>query len=240
MIDSRFNKLSSLENRWLDICSDGAISLAPDRKVPTCPAGILSTFEMIPSCKREMLAENFISLIDAMHFHFPENIYWDIDALIHSLLKFSLNENKTMTLNRLEKIIDLMKIFGKEGVIRFQYFHDFTYGFDWVKWFQKTSPLIVDESDPFANDFLSYMLKRGKELVVSIANNEQKYQKLAKGVYRNSYSFDRSPDSERKGMVLLRDRNAIPLKVWISETRISYRTDYLKSRESILTDGAFK
>lgn len=238
MKESHQNNLNRLAERWQDICSAGAKSLAVDRKWPRCPSLVLSDFEMLSPKKREMLADHFTTMIETMDCHFPENIYWDIDAMIHSLVKRSVDESESVTLIRLEKIIDLMKIFGKDGVIRFQYFHDFTFGFDWVKWFQKTSPKTVDESDPFACDFLDYMLKRGKELIVSIANNDEKYPKLPADGYRNSYPFDRRPESERRGLALLRDHDAIPLKVWIAEAKISYRMDYLQIRESILAKGA--
>src|SRR5690606_16502376 len=124
-----------------------------------------------------------------------------------------------------------MQVFGCKGVIRFQFFHDFTLGFDWIKWYQKTSPSDPDITDPFAEDFLNYMLCRGKEIISAINQDDLKYPVLERDEYRNSYVFDRTPQFEEKGLKVLREHNAIPLKVWDVHANISLTMDYLKQRE---------
>lgn len=72
--------------------------------------------------------------------NFPENIFWDFDFLVSSMLRQALVANEgAITFLKIfaEKMVSLIEMFGNKTEIRFRYVHDFMYGFEWARWVQK-------------------------------------------------------------------------------------------------------
>ena len=109
-----------------------------------------------------------------------------------------------------------MTLYGMRSPVRFQYVHDFTYGYDWAKWVRR-SPRDRSHVGPFELDFLRYSRRRGHELLALIARDDAEYPSLPDDRPRNVFRFSRDPDEE---ILLLRDlasRDLLPVE--------AYRTD---------------
>ncbi len=166
-----------------------------------------------------ILRDTLLLILDALLHNFPENIFWDFDFIVSSMLKQALlAEDKVDLLENFgKKIVLLMDMFGRESEIRFRYVHDFMYGFEWARWVQK-KPLLRGDSEPFCLDFLDDLLVFGKEILQSIKENDLKYPKISQERYRNPFGFSREPDSERRLFTYLAARECIPVPAWEWDT----------------------
>ncbi len=111
---------------------------------------------------RTFLRDTLQRVLDALLYNFPENIFWDFDFIVSSILKQALlAENKLDLLENVgNKIVLLMDMFGRKSEIRFRYIHDFMYGFDWARWVQK-KPHQRAHLEPFCLDFLDNLINYG-------------------------------------------------------------------------------
>jgi hypothetical protein len=171
------------------------LSLDPRREVPTSFEA-LGRFvaasvddEAVLTAFDQALAE----IVRAVLHHFPNNIFWDFDYLVASLLNQALaskNEIEFITAFHDDMIL-LLELFGRYSKIHFQYLHDFLYGFDWAKWVQK-DPQTRQFTGPFSITYLGYTIDRGRQLLDLIAAGDRTYPRLPDGTYRNAFSFGRS------------------------------------------------
>jgi hypothetical protein len=162
-----------------------------------------------------ILRDTLQRILDALLHNFPENIFWDFDFIVSSMLKQALLADDKV--NFLEdfgnKIVLLMDLFGKDSEIRFRYVHDFMYGFDWARWVQKKPDRRAD-SEPFCLHFLDDLLCKGEEILRSIKEDDVKYPKISVHRYRNPFCFSREPDSEHRLLTHLAARKCIPVAAW--------------------------
>ncbi|MEC4817561.1 MAG: hypothetical protein SAK29_30470 [Scytonema sp. PMC 1069.18] len=162
---------------------------------------------------RETLEHILYALLD----NFPDNIFWDFDFMVRSMLTQALvtEESPGCFLETFgDKVVSLMHMFGKESEIRFRYVHDFIYGFDWAKWVQKDTQnrAIVE---PFSMTFLDCLLARGKEILQLIRVGDTKYHRLTEQQnYRNPFCFSREPDDEFRLLTSLAKKQLIPVATW--------------------------
>ncbi|MBV6621486.1 MAG: hypothetical protein KI793_00795 [Rivularia sp. (in: Bacteria)] len=154
-------------------------------------------------------------VLDALLHNFPENIFWDFDFIVHSLVKLALSaQHKVEILKDFgSKIVLLMAMFGKESEIRFRYVHDFMYGFDWARWVKK-KPKQRANSDPFCIHFLDDLLCKGEEILHSIKKNDAKYPQISGTRYRNPFCFSREPQDEYRLLNYLAACEYIPVAAW--------------------------
>ncbi|MEH2239344.1 MAG: hypothetical protein V7K30_24570 [Nostoc sp.] len=110
------------------------------------------------------LQETLESIVYSQLQNFPENIFWDLDFLVSSMLRQALvaDEGAIAFLKVFgEKMISLTEMFGNKTEMRFRYVHDFIYGFDLARWVQK-EPQKRAQIEPFSLVFLIICLPKGK------------------------------------------------------------------------------
>ncbi|MEH1846927.1 MAG: hypothetical protein V7L25_18510 [Nostoc sp.] len=148
--------------------------------------------------------------------NFPENIFWDFDFLVSSMLRQALNADEgAIPFLKVfgEKMVCLTEMFGNKTEIRFRYVHDFMYGFDWARWVQK-EPQERAHIEPFSPLFLDYLLVKGKELLQRINHGQVVSYKLCDTGYRNPFTFSREPEDEYRLLTYLAEEQLIPVAVW--------------------------
>ncbi|MEH2060461.1 MAG: hypothetical protein V7K97_30910 [Nostoc sp.] len=148
--------------------------------------------------------------------NFPENIFWDFDFLVSSMLRQALiaDEGAVPFLKVFaEKMVCLTKMFGNKTEIRFRYVHDFMYGFEWARWVQK-EPQNRAHVEPFSLVFFDYLLAKGKELLQRINHGQVISYKLCETGYRNPFTFSREPEDEYRLLTYLAEEQLIPVAVW--------------------------
>ncbi|WP_414623296.1 hypothetical protein [Calothrix sp. CCY 0018] len=154
-------------------------------------------------------------ILESSLHNFPENIFWDFDFIVSSMLKQALSSDAPQ--DALEdfgnKIVLLMDMFGRESEIRFRYVHDFMYGFDWARWVKK-KPEQRASSEPFCLHFLDDLLCKGEEILQCIKKDDLKYPQISEKRYRNPFCFSREPKDERCLLTYLADRKCIPVAAW--------------------------
>ncbi|MHC5676320.1 hypothetical protein [Nostoc sp.] len=148
--------------------------------------------------------------------NFPENIFWDFDFLVSSILRQALlaDEGAISFLTVFgEKMVSLTEMFGNKTEMRFRYVHDFIYGFEWARWVQK-EPQKRAHIEPFSLVFLDYLLVKGKELLQRISHGQVTSYKLCDTGYRNPFTFSREPKDEYRLLSYLAEEELIPVAVW--------------------------
>ena len=154
-------------------------------------------------------------ILESLLHNFPENIFWDFDFIVSSMLEQALSS--AVPIDLLEdfgnKIVLLMDMFGRESEIRFRYIHDFMYGFEWARWVKK-KPEQRANSDPFCLHFLDSLLSKGEEILQSIKKDDVKYPQISGKRYRNPFCFSREPEDERCLLTYLAARECIPVAAW--------------------------
>lgn len=162
------------------------------------------------------LEDQMTQIVLSQHDNFPENIFWDLEALFSHLCSLnSSKEQKEFTAN----ILDLHEKYGEKNSINFAYVHDFVYGFDWYRWVKKDFAK-RKKVKPFDLVFLDYLEKRSLELYELIRNNDAKYPSLKSGVKRNPFGFNRSFREEIRLHLKMAELDFIPWKAWLFKPMI--------------------
>jgi hypothetical protein len=164
----------------------------------------------------KLLRNTLEHVLQSMLQNFPDNIFWDFDFFIRSIMMQALFAEKGTEYfleSFIEKIKSLMDLFGNTSEIRFRYLHDFIYGFDWVKWVQK-EPQIRSSIEPFDPIYLDYLLNRGQDILQLICIDDRKYHHLSKNLYRNPFRFSREPKDEILLFNYLAKQKFIPVTAW--------------------------
>lgn len=162
------------------------------------------------------IQETLESIVRTQLQNFPENIFWDFDFLVSSMIRQALaaDEGAIPFLKVFgEKMVTLIEMFGNKTEIRFRYVHDFIYGFEWARWVQK-EPQNRAHIEPFSLVFLDYLLVKGKELVQRINHGQVVSYKLCDTGYRNPFTFSREPEDEYRLLTYLAEEQLIPVAVW--------------------------
>lgn len=206
-------------------------TLSPDRK----EASSLESIGAELFCagtdpeRAEATAHALSRSLKALHFHFPETIFWDVDFLAASL--FQLPDINSIT-DAADLIVSLQEQYGRHSVISFRYVHDFIYGYDWAKWIKK-DPANRADVRPFDLVFLRYLCRRGKELVALIKADDEKYPKLPDGRPRNPFGFSREPEAEEELHRRLATLNLIPLPAWRLDPPFQWEPPYQLRRQEV-------
>ncbi|MEH1842358.1 MAG: hypothetical protein V7L20_27420 [Nostoc sp.] len=162
------------------------------------------------------LQETLESIVRTQLQNFPENIFWDFDFLVSSMLRQALvaDEGAIAFLKYFgEKMVSLTEMFGNKTEMRFRYVHDFMYGFEWARWVQK-EPQKRAHIEPFSLVFLDYLLVKGKELLQRINHGQIISYKLCDTGYRNPFTFSREPEDEYCLLTYLAQEELIPVAMW--------------------------
>lgn len=175
------------------------------------------------------------NILQSILLNFPENIFWDFDFLVRSMLKQALAAEKgsdyfLKSFN--DKIELLMVLFGNSSEIRFRYLHDFIYGFDWAKWVQK-EPQTRTLIDPFSPTYLDYLLNRGQDILQLICIGDYKYHHISENSYRNPFYFSREPKDEIRLFTYLATQKLIPVVAWDWDVSPIWNKPFHSMRELI-------
>ena len=164
--------------------------------------------------------------------NFPKNLFADFDYLASQILPAAKSDHKNPIgeINKVcDKIVSLLDLYGSQSEVRFQYVHDFLYGFDWAKWVGKAPPERMTVQ-PFDYEFLDYLYKRGREICQLIASDDNRFPKVSENKFRNSFGFMREPEQE---VLLFRDlakRGLLPVETWLIDARPVWDKPYHKIR----------
>jgi hypothetical protein len=194
------------------------LSLNPQKKITTSFAE-LGNLIVEQNIDRQILMtvqETLKYIVNTQLQNFPENIFWDFDFIVSSMLRQALAADKGAIrfLKAFgEKMVCLTEMFGINTEIRFRYVHDFIYGFEWARWVQK-DPVNRANIEPFSLVFFDYLLAKGKELLQRISNGQFVSYKLCDTGYRNPFTFSREPKDEYRLLTYLAEEELIPVAVW--------------------------
>ena len=197
------------------------LSLNPNKSLITCftelEAKIIqqSSDVILITVIRDTLQK----ILDALLHNFPENIFWDFDFMVSSMLKQALFAKDKIALldDFCNKIVLLMDMFGRKSEIRFRYVHDFMYGFEWARWVQK-KPHQRAHLEPFCLNFLDYLIGKGEEILQRIKKDDFQYPKISEKLYRNPFCFSREPEDEYRLLIYLAADKSIPVPAWEWDT----------------------
>ncbi|MEH1818363.1 MAG: hypothetical protein V7L31_04570 [Nostoc sp.] len=162
------------------------------------------------------LQETLESIVRTQLQNFPENIFWDFDFLVSSMLRQALTADEgAIPFLKIfgAKMVSLTEMFGNKTEMRFRYVHDFIYGFEWARWVQK-EPQNRAHIEPFSLVFFDYLLVKGKELLQRINHGQVVSYKLCETGYRNPFTFSREPEDEYRLLSYLAEEQLIPVAVW--------------------------
>lgn len=193
-------------------------TLAPDRSRASRLTAVVDRLASEASSGEvlDAFALGLAQIATAQVRHFPETIFWDIDAMAAELLRGPAGSDAELMRELTREIAALQAQYGRESVLAFRYIHDFTYGYDWVKWVARDEDARRDVR-PFSPEFVNYLRGRGAELVELIAQNDDKYPKLPNGRPRNPFGFSRDPGHEATLFEAIARDDALPIRAWSIE-----------------------
>lgn len=237
--------LAALDAR-LDATGAERLTLDPNRARATSfealGRALLPSAQAVPGLATAFHA-GLARTADAITTHFPDNLFWDIDALAASLVREALGRDARDARAHLEgafdEVVALHALFGRETSIRFRYVHDLTFGFDWAKWVRR-APTERKSVGPFDRAFLRSMLERGHELLVLIDADDAKYPRLVSEEPRNPFVFSRDPGDELRLHRQLAARRLIPVRAWELDATPIWDRPFQAEREALalaLQDG---
>jgi hypothetical protein len=174
-------------------------------------------------------------IIYAQVQNFPENIFWDFDFLVSSMVRQALvaDEGAIYFLESFgQKMNLLIELFGSKQEICFRYVHDFMYGFEWARWVQK-EPENRANSDPFNLVFLDYLLMKGEKLIRQINCGQVTSYKLGNTGYRNPFDFSREPEDESLLFNYLAREKLIPVEAWKWDTSPVWNKPFQEMRQEL-------
>ncbi len=213
---------------WLDRHVGVRLSLCPGRERPTPFAELFCALEL-DRAREYALREVSERLVQAIAYHYPDNVFWDLDRLVSSLATRVSTDAIRSSGERLER---LMAGFGMHSEIRFRYVHDFTYGFDWAKWVAR-APEEREYIGPFDDAFLIYLEQRQRELMELIARDDEKYGKLRGDAPRNPFAFSREPEDERRLHEALAASGHVPVLTWTFDGRDRWGARFSEERDRV-------
>lgn len=165
----------------------------------------------------EPLAEGLIALALAQLDAFPANLFWDLDLIACEVAREAHARADAIAIvdDRFARMARLQALYGRDTPINFSFVHDFVYGYDWVKWRQRSGA--GPHERPFGLAFLVHMERRAHELLELIAGEDREYPPLSDERPRNPFPFSREPADELTLHRELARRRAIPVPTWLAE-----------------------
>lgn len=228
-------------DRRLDQAGLARRSLAPDRgRATTLTAlGERAARELAPAALAA-LAEGLAALAEAIRTHFPDNLFWDLDAVAGQLCAGALAERDdagaaARLADVCQRLVRLHALYGDRSAIRFRYIHDLTYAFDWARWVSK-EPASRAGVGPFDPAFLTFSETRGAELLVLIEADDGTYPRLRDGRHRNPFGFSREPSDEAALLGELASRGQLPLETWRWEAEPRWQEDWGRIRKALAVE----
>lgn len=230
-----FDTLDRLRSAQSSIAAKAGLlrSLDPDRARASTllevHAGALEQIDRsLQNVIAEPLAHGLGELALAQLDAFPGNLFWDLDLIAAMIVHEAAlivdevggpESAHACVVDRFQRMAALQRLYGRRTPINFSYVHDFVYGFDWAKWVAREPSLHAAAPGPFSLPFLSYMHRRGHELLGLIAADDSKYPTLDDDAPRNPFPFSREPEAEIRLHRELARRELIPVPTWTLDVR---------------------
>lgn len=205
---------------------DARIDAAPSAGTSLRPGGGRATrlIDLVPAlCERSALPsdqrEVFTAVASQVAYAqveaFPNNLFWDFDSILASVLSDAMNQRDSAEALRGagDSLAELMAMFGVHTPIRFRYVHDFMYGFDWAAWVRRDPSR--KSTGPFHVDYVQRTLGRGRELLALIEANDAEYPQVPPDTFRNPFEFRRTAEDELRLFQDLAERDLIPVRGWL-------------------------
>ena len=175
-------------------------------------------------------AEGLRALSRTVDESFPENLFFDTEALAGALLAAGVAGGVAPVAEAVTVLVELHRLFGCATTIRFRYVHDFLYGFDWAKWVQRC-PEERAGVGPFDLPFLVAMRARGAELLALIEANDDTYPRLRGPGHRNPFGFSREPEDEARLFRALAEHDELPVPAFAFQGPWRWQRPYAELRE---------
>ncbi|TVP60993.1 MAG: hypothetical protein EA343_15845 [Nodularia sp. (in: Bacteria)] len=213
------------------------LTLNPQKNVITSFVELENLITTSTTDKEIILAlrDSLELIIYAQVQNFPENIFWDFDFILSSMVRQALvaDEGAIAFLECFgKKMVLLIELFGIKKEIRFRYVHDFIYGFDWARWVQK-EPQTRSNSEPFSLVFLDYLLLKGEKLVKQLNYGQVTSYSLGNTGYRNPFDFSREPEDEHLLLTSLAREKLIPVEAWNWDTSPVWNQPFQEMRQQL-------
>lgn len=205
-------------------------SLQPGRGTARTLAELVPDGALAPDV-RMAVARGMARVAEAVHRNFPRNLFGDLDIVLARLERGGAQGGERWVEGTVATMVELHEIFGHQTSIQFRYVHDFLYGFDWARWVRR-DPEARASVGPFDEPFLSYVRRRGRELMALIAEDDAKYHRIARGTDRNPFAFHRDPESEAALLCDLAAGGWVPVEAWRRDAEPRWDRDYVAARES--------
>lgn len=211
----------------------GARSLCPGRARATRLSVLAESLTYPLSDHAAALREALAAIANSLLFHFPDNLFWDFDALCTQLGAEILAGKSAAA--AVAPYLKLHHTFSDATPIGFAYGHDFYYGFDWAKWVKK-SPRERSGCGAYSAEFLHALQARGGELLSTIERQEDPlYPQLIGSEPRNPFPFSRDPSDEVQLLEAMAARDLLPLRAWEPRASGTWEPDYQRLRAELAT-----
>lgn len=227
--------LTALDVLDAELDARGSVSsLGPGRPRATALAALVSRrlAGQLASSLAEVVAPGVARIVRAVREAFPDNLFWDFDHMVTSLVEQALAAERPAAAYEagVDAIVGLQEQFGHQTVISFRYVHDFLYGFDWAKWVAKDPPTRAAVG-PFDPRFVEVMRKRGEALLELIdEGTDSKYPPLSEGRHRNPFGFSRAPRAELVLHRYLARQGLVPVEGWREHAEPQWNRDFAELR----------
>lgn len=211
----------------------GTLNLAASSPTSLSDLGAKLLTEDLAVDVTESFADALCAIADGHVRNFPQNLFADFDYLAGEIVAGARRSNgagAAFVRNISTKVVGLLDLYGGASEIRFQYVHDFLYGFDWAKWVA-LDPAARSGVPPFGEEFLDHMQRRGEELHRLAASNDSRFPKIPGNQFRNAFGFRREPHNETTLFLDLAKQGLIPVEAWRSDATPSWQKPYVRLRE---------
>ncbi|NJK89222.1 MAG: ferrochelatase [Myxococcales bacterium] len=223
------DRLDAVDQRILG--APAPTTLCPGRDRATPARQVIEHLDLDEDMQ-DALTEGLAGILESWTHHFPNNLFWDVELLAESLSRAGSPAECQTTAGR---VADLARGFGRSTKIRFQYVHDFLYGFDWARWVAR-DPEERDGVGPFEQCFLAHLELRQVELLELIDHDDQKYPRLVGPGHRNPFGFARDPASEAQLHLALAKASLVPVEAWSFGGRATWDRPFARLREELAKD----
>lgn len=208
--------LADLDSACLSFA--GWRSLCPERERAHLPGELASS---------DAVSAALVEIVTALADSYPENLFCDLDALAAHLGRAS----PSLCRETGRRIAGLHRLYGRHTAICFRYVHDFVYGFDWARWVAR-EPITRASVGPFDLPFLSYLERRGAELLELIEGDDAKYPRLRDQKNRSPFPFSREPEAELAVHRALARKGLLPNPAWRSDAQPVWDRPFVALREA--------
>lgn len=170
-------------------------------------------------------------LARAIAREFPGNVFADLEHVAAELRRVVALQGHVALERTIDPLVRVHRDYGKSSRIRFRYVHDVLYGFDWARWVAR-EPAQRAHVRPYDQAFLAHAETRAVELDALIERDDASYPRLAPGLFRNPFPFDREPAAEEHLFRALCAEDLLPIRAFDLDAVAHWDRPYTAEREA--------